>query len=123
MHLHCENPANRSRAQKARSSINSHRLNISLRTHPSIKRRSMERRFRHIAQHALLLLVQRIKDPLADLLVSEGLLLGYALGEFTVAVLGRFFVLFGDGVRFEERGEPRVLQQHGVCGAEVGDFR
>ena len=88
----------------------------------------MPRRFLRLAQHAPTLAIQHLKHPLADLAVDKpAFVLELRVQDPEVLVqlaagFGGFFVFFRDGAGFHERGQPGVLQEHGVGRAEFRDL-
>ena len=43
-------------------------------------------------------------------------------GGKVLAALGGFLVFFGNNVWLEQGSQPGMLEEHGVCRAEIGDF-
>lgn len=82
----------------------------------------MQRRRLGLLNLALALPLQRADDPLRDIFVMVLVRRVHRGGGQILAALGGLLVFLGDGGGFEHGREPGVLQEHGVGGAEVGDF-
>jgi hypothetical protein len=82
----------------------------------AIQRRRVESGLLALAHKPTLLSLQCIFDPRCNLLIFGAR--AYNIHTRTVFIL----ISFPNRRGFGQRGQPAVLEQHGVCRAEFGDF-